>query len=143
LKEDFIDRLIDDSGIVERFDAYIKLYLKNHINNFLRHESLRLSRESPCGFCCPENGINVRELEEADVAGYTAGNHRVIVTDERLRWILDGLTKRKREVMILTEGLGYTNRQTAGMLGITLETVKSTKNRARRDIREMLSGEPS
>ena len=139
LKEDLTRNPDGYSGLRERFDAFCKETIKNAAYDLVRQETRKLAVEGLEAFISDEPVCYPDDTDERMVADFVAGCKRLIVTDERLMEILNRLTKRKRDVLILTVAFGYTNREAADTLGIKMETVKSTKTKAFREIREMLA----
>ena len=143
MKEDFNERLTDLSGLEERFDVFYKNTLRNAISDFIKKEIRRYGREELYGIRCPYEicGNNAIDAITGTYV-YEVGCDRVIIKDERLKKLLDGLTKRRRDVFLLTAALEYSYSEAASILGISKETVKSAKTRALRDIRRMLAEDP-
>lgn len=140
MKEDLNEYQTDESGFRARFDVFFKTTFRNAVGDFIKKEILRSRREELYGIICPYERCTFDETEEIEGADvYEAGGHKIIVSDERLSKLLDRLTKRRRDVFLLTTALEYSYRETAAILGISMETVKSAKTRALRDIRRMMA----
>ena len=139
MKEDLTRSPEDYPGLRERFDFFCRNTLKNATYDLVRQEHRKLVFHDLESLMTNEPSYCPDDKEDMKIAEYVVGYQTFSVTDERLMEILNRLTKRKRDVLILTAAFGYTNREVAEMLGITKETVKSTKTKAFRDIRNMLA----
>ncbi len=142
MKEDLSSpRDIDTSGLQQRFDAYIRRVIKNSAFDLVRKETRRLALEQLAG--CIIAGEQMPEyIGDLTVAEFTAGCQKLAVTDERLKDTLGKLSKRKRDVLILSTAFGYSYAEISETLGISKATVKSIKYKALRDIRRMLAEKP-
>ena len=139
MKEDLTRNPDGYSGLRERFDSFCRKTIKNATFDLVRQETRKIAFEELADIMAKNATYCQDEIENVSIGEYVAGYQKLSVTDEALMEILNRLTKRKRDVLILTVAFGYTNREAAETLGITKETVKSTKTKAFRDIRNMLA----
>jgi len=87
-----------------------------------------------------ETGMDEVPDMEDDTVG-PAGQLQASQTQTRLRSAIDELPERQRAAILLSHFEGLSNPETAEILDISVEAVESLLSRARRSLRNALSGE--
>lgn len=120
-----------------RYDSYCKGLLSNLVHNVVDKQANRLKKEYLMDDYAYEMIVGEEDVGDrvAEVCLSVEG-HEVKIHNPELAEALLKLQERKRQVVLLSEFIGYSLHEISEMLGLTYETVKSTKSKAIRDIRK-------
>lgn len=133
--------LVGDWDLAEQLaqEAYLRLWRRwRWISDpraaplYLQRTVVNLSRESIRRKVIERRALRARSMERA---GTPEPDPAAVV---ELRRAISGLPTRKRECVVLRHLLGLSEAETAGLLGISVGTVKSQTHKALRQLRERL-----
>ena len=118
-----------------RFDSYCKKVIYHSVYNTVNRQTSYLMKNWGTSYF-EEDGIQDDIGVDFDAVQIAVGNHVVMIHDSELADAILMLQKRKQEIVLLNEILGYSLSEIAKMLGITYESVKSAKSKAFREMRK-------
>ena len=124
-------------GVRKKFDCYCKRFIRNAAYDVARTATRNLEREKLLPDEEMEEMISDSGFQDEGTAEelYIC-NKSVLISDPKLAKILKSLSKRKREILMLSVYYGYSAEEIAKTLRISTETVYSTKAKTLKEIRE-------
>lgn len=133
----------DEITIRHQFDTKCKLALKSELKDYLRYLNYR-SKHEILFSDLSENQLNAMHWlddYEEDVCHLTVCEYDIKIKDTLLAEAISTLTKRKREVILLSYFLGMNDAQIARKLEIVRSTVHEHRTRSLEMIKELLERE--
>ena len=121
------------SSLQARFDTYCKKVIYHSVYNTVNKQTTYLMRNWGNSEHMADEAENDFEMDAVKI---TVGEHVVLLHDPELVDAILTLQKRKQEIVLMNEMLGYSLSEIAEELGISYESVKSAKSKAFRDMRK-------
>lgn len=126
----------DKRSLQERFDMYCRWVIYHGTHNTVDKQTTYLKRQWSGSDIEPDKLAEEDERIITDAVEIMVREHKVVFHDKELADLVLSLQARKREILLLSEVLDYTLKEIASELNLAYETVKSTKSKALRELRE-------
>ncbi len=133
----------------EQVEAEFKSFMEQSIWNCARNATRKMTAEElrnsgvPIDTLNPEaavNGIEESCIPQEDGIVLEIKNLRITVASDVLRTLLDGLSEREKQTLILHVGFGFNYEEIGRMLGISPDRAKAYKYHGLRKAREKNGG---
>lgn len=132
----------DETTIRHQFDTKCRLALKSELKDYLRYLRYRGKHEVSISDL-PEsqfNALNWMDDYEEDICHLKACEYDIKIKDVLLAEALCTLSKRKREVILLSYFIGMNDAQIARKLEIVRSTVYEHRTKSLKQIKELMEG---
>ena len=132
-----------ERSIEQQFDCYCKKVLRNHARNIYKEEKRRNERLVSLESLTQKEFEQLQFIDtyEFDYISFSVLGKEVMISDFSIARAIESLTKRRREIILLSYFLHMNNKEIALLLDISDGVVSRHKGKALQDLREMLKGE--
>ena len=124
-----------------RFDSFCKTVLKNRARDWYRRKKRRNTREILFSEITGNTHINQPYFDHLEwTENYTLDNLELVVSIENdaLAQALKKLSRRKRQIILLSYFAGLTDREIAEKMNEVRSTIQSARTKALREMRESI-----
>lgn len=122
------------------FDCYCKRILKNEAINIQKHNQYLNSKQVSFTELTPEQLAQICTCDEysTDYSRFKVLEYDIAVKDELLAEALHELPENKREIILLSYFLDYSDIEIAELLNLVRRTVNDQRNKALKDLKNRL-----
>lgn len=120
------------------FDCYCKKILKNEAINIQKHNQYLNSKQVSLSNLTPEqqNELCIYDEYSTDYWKFKVLEYDIAVKDELLAEALQQLPDKKRDIVLLSYFLDYSDVEIAELLNIVRRTVNDQRHKALRDLKK-------
>lgn len=131
-----------EEGKQRSFDCYCKRVLKHEAIDIQRHNQYLNTVHVSLSELTPEQENELCTFDEysTDYQNFKVLEYDIAVRDELLAEALQELPERKRDIVLLSYFLDYTDVEIADLLKIVRRTVNDQRNKALKELRERMEG---
>ena len=124
------------------FDCYCKRILKNEAINIQKHNQYMNSKQVSFTELTPEQLAQICSFDEysSDYSRFKVLEYDIAVKDELLAEALQELPERKRDIILLSYFLDYSDVEIAELLNLVRRTVNDQRNKALKDLKNRMEG---
>jgi len=122
------------------FDCYCKKILKNEAINIQKHNQYMNEKQISLSELTPEQLAEICSCDEysTDYSKFKVLEYDIAVKDELLAEALQELPEKKRDIILLSYFLDYTDLEIAELLHLVRRTVNDQRNKALKDLRKRM-----
>jgi len=122
------------------FDCYCKKILKNEAINIQKHNQYMHEKQISLSELTPEQLAEICTCDEysTDYSKFKVLEYDIAVRDELLAEALQELPEKKRDIILLSYFLDYTDLEIAELLHLVRRTVNDQRNKALKDLRKRM-----
>ena len=122
------------------FDCYCKKILKNEAINIQKHNQYMNEKQISLSELTPEQLAEICTCDEysTDYSKFKVLEYDIAVRDELLAEALQELPEKKRDIILLSYFLDYTDLEIAELLHLVRRTVNDQRNKALKDLRKRM-----
>ena len=135
-------KLTSEEDTQRVFDCYCKRILKNEAINIQKHNQYMNSRQVSFSELTPEQLAQICTCDEysSDYSRFKVLEYDIAVKDELLAEALQELPERKRDIILLSYFLDYSDVEIAELLNLVRRTVNDQRNKALKDLKNRMEG---
>ena len=127
------------------FDYYCKRILKNEAIDIQRNKQYMREKQVSFSELTPEqlNQLYTYDTYSTDYTKFQVLELDVDIKNDLLAEALNGLSDKKRNVVLLSYCFGYSDVEIAEMLNLVRRTVNDIRHNALKDLKERMEGKPN
>lgn len=135
-------KLTSEEDTQRVFDCYCKRILKNEAINIQKHNQYLNSKQVSFTELTPEQLAQICSCDEysSDYSRFKVLEYDIAVKDELLAEALQELPERKRDIILLSYFLEYSDIEIAQLLNSVRRTVNDQRNKALKDLKNRMEG---